>query len=291
MDANYVASLVRALSRTPSRRLVMRITAGLTAGSFLTPLLGIRDGEAKKKKKKKKKKKPECPSGKQKCGNACVDTKADSANCGGCGKTCASDQACQQGSCPGGACDVLVGSVAQLRDALQNAFQRPTICLAAGTYELPSQFFSNFEPAQLVLPGGASLLGAGADKTILKGAASGFESVILNKFDGRLAWLTVTGGRKEEGPGGGIWNLAPGELALTECIVSGNYAGSGGGIANGINASLALTGCTVTGNTAHKEFPLNSGTGGGVSNSGVLNRVNTTISGNTSDDGVDCAGC
>ncbi len=40
-----------------------------------------------------------CPGGQTLCGNACVDTKTDSANCGGCGKACAMAQVCNGGAC------------------------------------------------------------------------------------------------------------------------------------------------------------------------------------------------
>ena len=99
--------------------------------------------------------------------------------------------------------------------------------------------------------------------------------------------------------GGGIWNV--GNLTVTNCIIRGNRAGSGGGIFNAVGnaespATLVLDGCTITGNTAHRELP-DRGRGGGVFNAGTqagtLTRINTTISGNTSDEGPDCdgAGC
>jgi hypothetical protein len=53
-----------------------------------------------------------CPRGQTRCGAVCVDLSADAANCGTCGQTCASGQACLRGacactgrSCPTGCCD------------------------------------------------------------------------------------------------------------------------------------------------------------------------------------------
>lgn len=297
MDPHRFDGIVRSLSYTPTRRVVSRGLAGLTAGSMLAPLTALTDTAAKKKKgknkkKKKKPKKPSCPSGKQKCGNDCVDTRTDAANCGGCGKRCASGQACDQGSCPGGACEVVASTVDEFHDALEgtrgvNGYK--TICLEAGTYALPSQFFFISGPTtcQMELPG-IALLGAGAEQTILQGSGSGYQAVIANRYSSHLAWLTVTGGYAAEGSGGGIQNT--GELTLTECVISGNTAGYGGGIFNGGNADqgtlLTLNGCTITGNTAQTE--TNGGQGGGVWNGSALVQTNTTISGNTADNGVQC---
>jgi Stigma-specific protein, Stig1 len=40
-----------------------------------------------------------CADGTTKCGGACVDTKVDLANCGGCGVACASGEVCSAGNC------------------------------------------------------------------------------------------------------------------------------------------------------------------------------------------------
>lgn len=40
-----------------------------------------------------------CPPGTEACGEACVDTRADSANCGACGRACPAGQACVAATC------------------------------------------------------------------------------------------------------------------------------------------------------------------------------------------------
>jgi hypothetical protein len=280
MEPNRFDGFVRWLSSTPSRRAVGRGLAGLTASSVFAPLKELTDAEAKKKKRKKK-----CKGGKKKCGKKCVDFQIDPANCGGCGKQCATGQACQQGTCPGGACDALVATVDELHAALENRRGQPdyVICLEAGTYALPPDFFGPAsEPWNLNLPDGVTLLGAGAEQTILQGSGGGY-GVIGNlfPFSGRLASLTITGGASSF-PGGGIY--MQGEMTLSDCVISGNTAGNGGGIYN--VGQLVLDGCTITGNTAHTD--TNEGVGGGVYNAESLTRTNTTISGNTSDSGPDC---
>ncbi|MFN8590707.1 MAG: hypothetical protein U0031_04525 [Thermomicrobiales bacterium] len=265
-------------TRTSRRSIVATIAAVLTALGLSgpTPL-------SAKKKKKKKTKPPTCPSGQTRCGEKCVDTANDATNCGGCGKQCATGQACQGGTCPGGACDVRVSTTAQLLDAVSTAETKDhyTICLDAGEYALPAPTIS---VSDLELPGGVALLGAGAGLTTLKGSGSGFSSVIGNLFTANLAWLTITGGRNDEGSGGGI--VTTGELSVVDCVISGNTAGYGGGIFNGPRAELTLQDCTITDNVAHTE--TTKGRGGGVLNGGSLDRRNTGISGNTADIGDNC---
>ncbi len=86
-------------ARSVGARANRRGALGLLS-AFALGCLGLdrNDAEAKKKKKKKKKK-PACPSGQQRCGNACVDTNTDAANCGGCSNACAGGKSCQQGAC------------------------------------------------------------------------------------------------------------------------------------------------------------------------------------------------
>ncbi len=56
MDAEQFARLVRSLSASPSRRAVGHALLGITAGSFLAPVIDSVSGLAKKKRKRRKKK-------------------------------------------------------------------------------------------------------------------------------------------------------------------------------------------------------------------------------------------
>lgn len=42
---------------------------------------------------------PTCGAGQLACGGSCVNTEKDVNNCGACGKTCGSDEACEAGKC------------------------------------------------------------------------------------------------------------------------------------------------------------------------------------------------
>jgi hypothetical protein len=57
MDAERLASLVRSLSTTPTRRAVNRALLTLVAGTALAPMIEATTGDAKRKRRKKKRKK------------------------------------------------------------------------------------------------------------------------------------------------------------------------------------------------------------------------------------------
>ncbi len=93
-----------------------------------------------------------------------------------------------------------------------------------------------------------------------------------------ITGLTIKNGYESSARGGAIDSLL-GDLALANCIISGNTASDGGGIANDHNfgGSITLTNCLVFGNTA-------SNNGGGVFNetyNGSLTLTNCTFSANT----------
>jgi hypothetical protein len=52
-----------------------------------------------------------CPAGQMVCGDACVDTQSDAANCGGCGNACAAGQNCTSGVCECPNASTLCGGV------------------------------------------------------------------------------------------------------------------------------------------------------------------------------------
>jgi predicted outer membrane repeat protein len=93
-----------------------------------------------------------------------------------------------------------------------------------------------------------------------------------------ISGVTLTGGDMA-GNGGAILNLE--NLTVTACAVSGNSAGTattghhGGGIANVAGGNLMIIGSTISGNTS-------KGRGGGIySYLGSLTVVRSTISGNS----------
>ena len=90
--------------------------------------------------------------------------------------------------------------------------------------------------------------------------------------------LTITGGQTT-GNGGGILNFN-GTLVLTDTTLSGKSADQGGGVWS-VSGALTVNRCRVTGNTAASD-------GGGLycrSNSGAINIIDTTISGNAATTG------
>jgi hypothetical protein len=104
---------------------------------------------------------------------------------------------------------------------------------------------------------------------------SGNNASRVFKVDGgvtaSLSGLTITGG--SDSNGGGLANYG-GNLTLTGCTVSGNYAGSyGGGLYSNSSGTTTLTDCTVSGNSA--------GNGAGLWNSGTATLTDSAVTGNS----------
>ncbi|HAK93473.1 MAG TPA: hypothetical protein DCM87_00280, partial [Planctomycetes bacterium] len=122
----------------------------------------------------------------------------------------------------------------------------------------------------LSLSQGASILGAGADETVLEGTVWGLRT------GATLSGVTVTGGTS-----GGVVIVGGESPSIEDCTISGNSASYGGGVLCERNSSPTLTNCTISGNWAYS--------GGGVycreNSSPTL--TNCTISGN-SGSGVYC---
>ena len=111
-------------------------------------------------------------------------------------------------------------------------------------------------------------------------------SRVLQVNDGSsviISGLTLTEGGVPSGaclnnyaPGGGIYST--GDLTLFRCAVVGNAGQHGAGIHTGVG-TLTLVDCLVANNTNHQN-----GEGNGIkSTGGVVNVINTTITGNVSD--------
>ncbi len=133
-----------------------------------------------------------------------------------------------------------------------------------------------------------TMTGPGADLLAVSGLApSGTVGPIFRVVGGTtvaISALTITDGFTDAGPGG-ISNS--GTLTLTDCTVSNNknYGGSasggGGAIQNG--GQMTISGCTISDNEV--GIPDWSGKGGGILNwsGGVMQIINSTISGNHTD--------
>jgi hypothetical protein len=132
-------------------------------------------------------------------------------------------------------------------------------------------------------------------------ANSGYGGGIYNDGSGSgEAILTMTGclivGNKAGDAGGGIYNTGSGggsaTVSMSNSSVVNNVAGHSGmsvgsgvgaGIANeGPGASMTLTNCIIENNRSGSNDPSPGGMGGGISNSGTLTLIGSTINNNQS---------
>jgi CSLREA domain-containing protein len=154
-----------------------------------------------------------------------------------------------------------------LRDALSSTADGTIVRLPAGTYTV----------SEGPLPGGGNrtLVGAGARTTIIT-AENG--SRVMNVTGGiSISGVTITEGRVEELPGGGIHVSATGALNLFDSTVLSNEAETGGGIYS--EGTLHVERSTIAENFAIGSTPR----GGGVAVvGGDAELRHTTISTNFS---------
>ncbi|MGA2871833.1 MAG: hypothetical protein ABSF34_22070, partial [Verrucomicrobiota bacterium] len=146
-----------------------------------------------------------------------------------------------------------------LRAAITSATSGDTVSFAPrlkGTIALTT--------GELAIPASLAINGPGPKVISISGSG---KSRIFDIGDGvaisgtvEISGLTLRDGLDESGSGGGAIYTAQ-DLALTDCVVTGNHStGSGGGICNS-SGTLALVSCDVAGNAA-------GGSGGGVYNFG-----------------------
>jgi hypothetical protein len=118
----------------------------------------------------------------------------------------------------------------------------------------------------------------GATSTILQGSGKGSDIQVGTPIHARtgstflIEGLTIKGGSGSYG--GGLSNLYPNDMTITDDIISGNSATSGGGVAN--SGTMNLTDDTISGNSS-------PGSGGGLSNGNVMTLTDDTLSGNVAD--------
>jgi len=184
-----------------------------------------------------------------------------------------------------GICETAAGNgTCTLRAALQEAKRS----VAPRTINLPSgEYRLSIPPDATAAPGATgaldvglvSLVGAGADTTIIDGGAL---DVVMRVVQWQTAdtgatsisHVTIRNGRNPPpNVGGGIVNVA--DLTLDSVVVRDNFAAhGGGGIANTIFGNLTIRRSTISGNTS-TVF-----SGAGISNRGKLKVSDSTISGN-----------
>ena len=101
---------------------------------------------------------------------------------------------------------------------------------------------------------GVSLIGAGSSATTLWGWASTISAKGISS-ETTISGFTIAGGHASYG--GGI-NLLLSSPAITDCVISGNWAHYDGGGINCDRSSPRITGCTISGNESEDDD------GGGV---------------------------
>jgi hypothetical protein len=149
-----------------------------------------------------------------------------------------------------------------------------SILVGAGTYK-----------ENLAVPFNLTIVGSGAQTTIIDGARSGPVVAITNpSANVALSGVTIHNGSSSSRGGGGVYN--GGTLLISKTTVSGNttndsvsaQGGLGGGIYNA--GRLTLVDSTVSGNDAFTVRIGRSAYGGGIYNRGRLTIVNSTIAAN-----------
>jgi hypothetical protein len=155
------------------------------------------------------------------------------------------------------------------------ALEGRTLTLTRGQLELA---------ADTVIDGDHDNDGAGV--TLSGGGDSRVLAIESDFIEVRLTDLVITGGRVEEGDGGGIAVGAASSLVMTDssvvdCAVIGVEGSQGGGIYVGEYASARIVGCTISGNST-EGYHSESDAGGGIAVAGSLELVGSSVTGNAS---------
>ena len=128
-----------------------------------------------------------------------------------------------------------------------------TIHIAAGTYS-PS---TNGEPYPISMESYVSLVGAGADSTILDAEGDAYHVILAGSVsEVRIEYLTIRGGNADGNQlaavGGGILCRYGDDLTIEGCTITENNAVMGGGILL-LESSASLLNCEIIGNTVDGE--------------------------------------
>jgi hypothetical protein len=271
MDMDRFDRIAKMLSVTDSRRGLLRFGAALPLAGLLATHLGT-ESEARRRRRKRKRK--------DRQGTVLVCQNGETISvprsavpgirlAGGAEGACAGRVGTGSGGAGGGlgsgaAC---LPATADLQSAIDAAGSGETIRLCAGTWALTSWFGFG-----LLISKNLTLMGAGADQSIVDGT----RSVRVLQISGGAAVtvqdLTITKGTATSG--GGIYNF--GTLNLVGAKVTDNTATDGAGIYN-VGGTVTLgAGSSVTGNSA-------GGNGGGINvvSGAVSLQTGSSVSGNT----------
>lgn len=135
-----------------------------------------------------------------------------------------------------------------------------TVSVAAGTYH-----------ERVTVGKNLTIIGAGADKTIVDGDAAGSVFKIQGSVTAQFKRLRIRDGKASQG--GGVSVSGASALSLTNVTLTGNQAESGGGINN--YGTLSLSRVVISGNQG------TSNSGGGLTNVGKATLDRTDIYGNS----------
>ena len=166
--------------------------------------------------------------------------------------------------------DVSGDAVESLRSAVNAASNEEgvTIILPDGTYFLRSEL------GDLDVQGDVTILGGGVGQTTIDASDADDRAIEVLSGELKLADLTITNGRADEG--GGIKNHAGTRLELLRTTVRNNVAAvDGGGIWTA--GDLVIRDSTLADNEAAGEFS----SGGGIFNVGGLTIERSLLTGNT----------
>jgi hypothetical protein len=173
-----------------------------------------------------------------------------------------------------------------LRQAIADAAAGDTI-----VFELPSMSTISLTSAELLVDKNLTISGPGPDELTveaIQGAppAPGFRVLDIDAgdIDVTITGISIVGGADEFSPmgldGGGLLNQSSGAVEIQNCVITGNSALTGGGLSN--HGVLNLEESTISNNGATPNFSeiFAFTAGGGIFNAGTLTIVSSTISGN-----------
>jgi nitrous oxidase accessory protein NosD len=167
----------------------------------------------------------------------------------------------------------LVDPYCTIAEAIAAALTGDTIRVAAGTYS-----------ENLTIAKSISLRGENRATTIIDGSDLGAVVDIEAGYDVALQHVTVTNGSNTGSLDGGGGIHSRGNLNLSNCVVSDNYAEpQGGGIYNHTGSTMSINRCIIENNIVDPAGWTGLG-GGGIYNYGTLTVEDSTVRNNQADD-------